>query len=126
MDLGVSFQYQIIAAKVPDLYAKLGLKYDTVIQATAMDAIKSTAPYFSSTDFLENRAEVETTLIQNVTAALTPLYTELVDLQLQYVNFPQTFTTKMLNIAIQTQVNEKEQYIQTATVYRSNTTYMGR
>jgi hypothetical protein len=133
LDIDVAFQFVIIADKVPRLFKELGMKYQvrpapprslafpvaerqarwslpppplsqqSVIRNTAVQSIKDTATKYSTSDFLTKRGLVEAQMKKNVSLAIEPLYSRLLDLQLESVQFPAYFYQKMLTTAVQTQ-----------------------
>jgi hypothetical protein len=62
---------------------------------TAVQAIKDTAPRFSTTDFMQRRGAVEAAMKANITTAIAPIFSNLIGFQLISVTFPDYFYKKV-------------------------------
>lgn len=114
----VSFQYEIDYTKIGELYRRVGMDWEPLIQSYAIDAIRNTAPEFSADQFLIRRAEIENVFARNVSKAIAPLHCTIHSLQLRKIAFDDDYQDMKLTTAIQTELNEAEKYVQQSQIIR--------
>ena len=118
--IDVSFQYKLQVDNIPALYDSFALNFERNIESVAIDALKNTAPLFGADDYLIKRPEIEMSFARNV-ARHRVRYATVIALQLRRVSFEDDYYTTKEAAAIQIETNEKEGYVQTASLVRTNT-----
>ena len=119
--IDVSFQYKLQVDNIPALYDSFALNFERNIESVAIDALKNTAPLFGADDYLIKRPEIEMSFARNVSSAIESVYATVITLQLRRVGFEEDYYSTKEAAAIQIETNEKEGYVQTASLVRTNT-----
>lgn len=120
--LTVSFQYKLRKQDLPALYSLVALNFAPLVKSKAIDSIKNTAPLFGVDSYLTHRSHVESSLRSNVSAAIADVYADIYGFQMNFIKLEDDYRLSRLNAAIQIETNEKEEYVQEASIVRAKTT----
>jgi len=121
VEITVSFQYKLRKDNLGDLYSLVALNYEPLVKSKAIDSIKNTAPLFGVDSYLTQRTRVETSLRSNVSLAVSDVYADIYDFQLNFVNLEDDYRLSRLTAAVQIESNYKEEYVQEAALVRAKT-----
>lgn len=124
MYVDATFQYQLRPDELSDLYAKVAMNFDNLIQNRAYNLIKNNATLFSADEWTTDRREIQDALQAGLNAALDGAHADCLLLQIRKVAFPPTYVSRKLAAAIQIQSNAEEEYRQTSQLIRSQTAFL--
>lgn len=121
----VDLTYFLRQEEVGTLYRELGRSYNAVVVARARDAIKNTsAARVSFAGFFQNRLEVERNFREAVQLRWDDppsLHVDLDQFHLGRIRIPESVAVKQLQSRLQLERNDKEAFLQQATVERERT-----
>lgn len=124
-DLDITIMYFLDPARLGQLQKEFNLRYETIVRARALSAIKNTAVQFTTEQFFLNRTMVVKALHDAVRADLeTNLYVKVPYVYLAALRIPQVVAGKQLQTAIQNQINMQQLYDNQATLVRKDTATM--
>lgn len=90
--LEISFQYELISAKIYDLYMSYELDYQNVIENIAVDALTDQATKYTAYDFFMNRAKIGSEMQEALDLALrNKTHVSIPFFQLRDVDLPDPF-----------------------------------
>ena len=125
--IDISFQYQLIASQLPDLYSKVGTEFQGYIKNVAISTVKNNATLFSSDDFIKSRKVVEGAFRDALAVALEKeANVKLLQVQMRDIEFPSSFMQRKLASSVQELKNQAEEYRKTSRVSRVNTTRLAK
>lgn len=123
--LDVDLTYFLKQDQIGQLYRELGRSYSTVVLARARDAIKNTAAAsVTFTEFFQDRLVVEEKFrdaVQKRWDEAPALHCTLDQFHLGRIQIPESVAQKQLESRLQLERNDKESFLQQATIERQKT-----
>lgn len=109
--LSLSFQYQIPATSVPNVYRTFAATWESPYMRFAQQAITNVAQEFTPSAFWTRRAAVEAAMLQAVNQTLwSNGFATAVELQLRAVGFQSSYEGTIIGIQLQEQLRVTKSY----------------
>jgi len=109
--LSVAFQYQLRQDKVPVVYQKYGMNWESSYMRFAQQAITNVAQQFTPKEFWNSRMEVERAMHREVNATIYANgHAQVANLQLLKVDFKANYEQTITNIQLQEQLKVTKNY----------------
>jgi len=97
--------------------------FEPLMRTRVIEAIKNVAPNYTLTQFLQARELIELAMMTQCSQTLDTVFADVRGFQLQTVTMPAEVVARKLASAIQAETNDKEFYLQQASVIQAQTAY---
>ena len=125
LEIDCSFQWVVIKDELGMLYKNYALTYPTQIESIARSILKNVAPQYELEDYYQQRDNITKSMYDSLKTGLREkMNVNVTFFQLNFVTLPNLVLNRLLNIAVQSQLNLKERYVQEAQIIRQTTQTM--
>jgi regulator of protease activity HflC (stomatin/prohibitin superfamily) len=118
--LSVSFQYQLIKEKIPDLYNLANINFHSTYVRISRDVILKVGGMFNATDYWMNRVEIAEIMKQTMDNELLKAYGHCISLQLLKIELPKTYEDSIVQTQVEIQKINMRKFEQSAELIRQN------
>ena len=118
--LSVSFQYQLIKEKIPDLYNLANINFHSTYVRISRDVILKVGGMFNATDYWMNRVKIAETMKQTMDKELIKGFGHCVSLQLLKIELPKTYEDSIVQTQVEMQKINMRKFEQSAELIRQN------
>ena len=118
--LSVSFQYQLIKEKIPDLYNLANVYFHSTYVRISRDVILKVGGMFNATDYWMNRVKIAEIMKQTMDKELLKAYGHCVSLQLLKIELPKTYEDSIVQTQVEIQKINMRKFEQSAELIRQN------
>jgi len=118
-----AFQFRLIKEQIPTLFSKFGISYYSSVVNLARSILKNIAPGFTTEQYYTQRQIVSDALFAGLKTGLeAEINVEVGAFQLKDIVLSTAVASRLLSTVVQDQVNQREAFVQNATVIRKQTT----
>ena len=118
--LSVSFQYQLIKNKIPDLYNLANINFHSTYVRISRDVILKVGGMFNATDYWMNRVKIAEIMKQTMDNELLKAFGHCVSLQLLKIELPKTYEDSIVQTQVEMQKINMRKFEQSAELIRQN------
>ena len=118
--LSVSFQYQLIKEKIPDLYNLANINFHSTYVRISRDVILKVGGMFNATDYWMNRVKIAEIMKQTMDNELVKAYGHCISLQLLKIELPKTYEDSIVQTQVEIQKINMRKFEQSAELIRQN------
>ncbi len=118
--LSVSFQYQLIKEKIPDLYNLANVYFHSTFVRISRDVILKVGGMFNATDYWRNRIAIAEQMKITMDKELFKAYAHCVSLQLLKIELPATYEDSIVQTQVEIQKINMRIFEQSAELIRQN------
>ena len=118
--LSVSFQYQLIKEKIPDLYNLANIYFHSTYVRISRDVILKVGGMFNATDYWMNRVKIAEIMKQTMDNELVKAFGHCVSLQLLKIELPKTYEDSIVQTQVEMQKINMRKFEQSAELIRQN------
>lgn len=118
--LSVSFQYQLIKEKIPDLYNLANINFHSTYVRISRDVILKVGGMFNATDYWMNRIEIADIMKKTMDNELIKAFGHCVSLQLLKIDLPKTYEDSIVQTQVEIQKINMRKFEQSAELIRQN------
>jgi len=109
--LGLSFQYKLTPERIPEVYRKFGMQWETSYMRFAQQAVTNVAQEFTPKSFWEQRGAVEKECFRAVSNTLKENgYASIEHLQLMAISFESSYEQTITDIQLQEQLRVTKEF----------------
>ena len=118
--LSVSFQYQLIKEKIPDLYNLANVNFHSTYVRISRDVILKVGGMFNATDYWMNRVKIAEIMKETMDYELLKAYGHCISLQLLKIDLPKTYEDSIVQTQVEIQKINMRKFEQSAELIRQN------
>ena len=118
--LSVSFQYQLIKNKIPDLYNLANINFHSTYVRISRDVILKVGGMFNATDYWMNRVKIAEIMKQTMDNELLKAFGHCISLQLLKIELPKTYEDSIVQTQVEMQKINMRKFEQSAELIRQN------
>ncbi len=118
--LSVSFQYQLIKEKIPDLYNLANINFHSTFVRISRDVILKVGGMFNATDYWRNRVQIAEIMKNTMDKELLKAFGHCVSLQLLKIELPATYENSIVQTQVEIQKINMRIFEQSAELIRQN------
>lgn len=118
--LHVSFQYQIIKDKIPDLYNLANVNYEVTLIRMARDVIMKVGGNYNATNYWEERRQIGSYMQKVLDTELQSAFTRCMGLQIIRIDLPKSYEDSIVLTQVEVQKTNMRKFEQTAELTRQN------
>ena len=120
LTLSVSFQYQLIKEKIPNLYNLANVNFNMVFERISRDVILKVGGMFNANDYWKKREKISEKMLYELNKELNKAYSTCENLQLLNIELPRTFEDSIVTTQVEVQKINMRKFEQTAELIRQN------
>lgn len=121
MTLEISFQYQLIQNKVPDLFNTYGNGYQLIFIQRARDIIRDISSKYNAIEFFNNRTQIGADMGEQLAIELEKAFTLVPSFQLRQVDLPDAFENALERAEVARREIEIAKFEQEAALIKAET-----
>ena len=118
--LSVSFQYQLIKDKIPNLYNLANIYFHSTYVRISRDVILKVGGMFNATDYWMNRVKIADIMKQTMDNELLKAFGHCISLQLLKIELPKTYEDSIVQTQVEIQKINMRKFEQSAELIRQN------
>jgi len=118
--LSVSFQYQLIKDKIPDLYNLANINFHSTFVRISRDVILKVGGMFNATDYWIRRIEIAEMMKKTMDNELVKAFGHCISLQLLKIVLPKTYEDSIVQTQVEIQKINMRKFEQSAELIRQN------
>lgn len=118
--LHVSFQYQIMKEKIPDLYNLANINYQSTIIRMSRDVIMKVGGVYNAESYWLEREKISVYMKEILTNELKAVFVECMGLQILRIDLPQNYEDSIVATQVEVQKTNMRKFEQEAELIRQN------
>ncbi len=118
--LHVSFQYQVIKGKIPDLYNMANVNYQSTIIRMSRDVIMKVGGVYNAESYWLEREKISIYMKEILTNELKAVFVECMGLQILRIDLPQNYEDSIVSTQVEVQKTNMRKFEQEAELIRQN------